>query len=101
MNGEHDAQEQDQASLLTGTRSHSYDRWVELGQTALQGRRSAAFTLDEVLKECAALIIYEHWIANGRNSTKTAEVLGIGRKRVKRVMKAWRPAQGSEGGQQE
>lgn len=100
MTGEHDAQAQEPSAEPAEPRSRSYDRWMELGRSALQPvRRPAAVELGEVIEECVTLIIYEHWIANGRSCTKTAEILGIGRKRVAKAMKPWRQAQHDEGGE--
>jgi hypothetical protein len=75
------------------------DRWIQIGRSALMPEaRSAALSLEEMLEQCANLIVYQRWLANGGNTKRTAEALGIGRQRVKKIVRAFSAAQeGSNG----
>lgn len=67
----------------------SYARWQQLGQEALRITRPLVLRrLREVIAECEALIVYEHWLANGQNITRTSEALGLSRHRVRKLLHA-------------
>lgn len=75
----------------------NYVAWQKIGRQALYVEaRTRIKTLGEVLAECAALVIIETWLAHGRNMTRASEALGISRKRVRRVLNAWREAQAQD-----
>lgn len=73
----------------TVNQERSYSRWQQLGQDALRLTRPPVLRrLREVIAECEALIVYEHWLANGQNITRTSEALGLSRRRVRRLLRA-------------
>lgn len=78
----------------------SFDRWQQIGRHALRlEERPVLETLRNVLKDCAALIVYEHWRANGQNVTKTAEALGMSRRRVRMIVDERKQAPSTDGGE--
>ena len=80
----------------TGCPSQTQARWTRLGEHALLLERPPSIRpLREILAEAEALVIYEHWIANGKNTTKTAEALRVSRRRVRKALAAREQAPGS------
>lgn len=81
----------------TVNQSVSYARWQQIGHHALRlVRPSEARALREILAECEALIVYEHWLAHDQNLTNASELLGISRLRARRALKRWEAASGEE-----
>jgi len=75
----------------TVNQARSYARWQQLGQDALRLTRPLVLRrLREVIAECEALIVYEHWLANAQNITRTSEALGLSRLRVRKLLRARR-----------
>lgn len=72
----------------TVNQERSYARWQQLGQDALRLTRPLVLRrLREVIAECEALIVYEHWLANAQNITWTSEALGLSRHRVRKLLR--------------
>lgn len=98
MQAEHITQEQGAAATaVVDEHPARFLEWQQIGRQALRlGSGAELKALREVLAECEALIVFEEWLARGRNLTKASEALGISRRRARTALKAWREAHGSE-----
>jgi DNA-binding NtrC family response regulator len=78
-----------------GDQPASWVAWQRIGRQALHMEpRTEIKTLRGITRECEELIIIETWLAHGRNITRAADALGVGRKRVSGVVKGWYDARG-------
>ena len=76
----------------------SLARWIEIGRHALRLVHPAELRpLWDVLTELRTLIVYEHWLSTGKNSTRTAADLDTSRRTVRRAVQARVRAPDTEG----
>jgi DNA-binding NtrC family response regulator len=68
----------------------SWVAWQKIGRQALHIEpRTELKRLRDITRECEELVIVETWLAHGRNITRAAEALGVGRRRVSVAVKGW------------
>ena len=73
----------------TVNQTESLARWIELGRDALRVARPAKLrSLQEILAELRSLVVYEHWLSTGQNTTRTAADLGTSRRSVRMAIQA-------------